>query len=169
MNTVYAYLDSPVGRLLLTRNESGLTRVYFETDGKPRYPDHTWVLDPDGLSTAIKQLQEYFVGTRYTFDLDLAPEGTAFQQNVWRVLREIPYGETISYGELAKRIGKPSAVRAVGAANGRNPLGIVVPCHRVIGSDGSLTGFGGGLHVKKALLDLERKHNPVPSRQLTLL
>jgi len=110
----------------------------------------------------VDQLREYFAGKRTTFDLALIPQGTEFQVKVWNELRRIPYGETISYKQLAERIGKPKAVRAVGAANGANPIPIVIPCHRVIGNDGSLTGFGGGLPLKKRLLELE-------SRQLALL
>jgi methylated-DNA-[protein]-cysteine S-methyltransferase len=106
----------------------------------------------------VKQLREYFAGQRADFDLPLAPEGTEFQRTVWRNLRDIPYGETISYGELAKRVGNPKASRAVGAANGQNPIPIVIPCHRVIGANGKLTGFGGGLPTKEALLALETKH-----------
>jgi methylated-DNA-[protein]-cysteine S-methyltransferase len=106
---------------------------------------------------AVKQLREYFAGRRAEFDLPLAPEGTEFQRTVWRNLQDIPYGETISYGELAKRVGNPKASRAVGAANGQNPIPIVIPCHRVIGANGKLTGFGGGLPTKEALLALETK------------
>lgn len=109
------------------------------------------------MAEAKLQLEEYFAGDRREFDLPLAARGTEFQHRVWAELRRIPFGETISYGELATRIGKPTASRAVGAANGRNPLPVVVPCHRVIGSDGRLTGFGGGLPTKQALLDLERR------------
>ncbi len=105
----------------------------------------------------MKQLREYFAGKRADFDLPLAPEGTEFQRSVWRNLQDIPYGETISYGELAKRVGNPKASRAVGAANGQNPIPIVIPCHRVIGANGKLTGFGGGLPTKEALLALETR------------
>jgi methylated-DNA-[protein]-cysteine S-methyltransferase len=116
-----------------------------------------WIEQAAPFREAVRQLDEYFAGTRRRFDLPLAPAGTPFQQRVWQGLTEIPYGETISYAELARRIGRPAAVRAVGAANGRNPLAIVVPCHRVIGSDGRLVGYGGGLPVKAALLELERR------------
>ncbi|MFM8380476.1 MAG: methylated-DNA--[protein]-cysteine S-methyltransferase, partial [Actinomycetota bacterium] len=109
---------------------------------------------------AVAQLEEYFAGTRMDFDLPLDPEGTPFQRDVWRVLRTIPYGETISYGEQARRLGDARKARAVGAANGRNPLGIIVPCHRVIGGDGSLTGFAAGVDTKRALLEHERRHLP---------
>jgi len=108
------------------------------------------------LEAAAEQLREYFAGERTSFDLPLALDGTPFQQEAWRALADIPYGETVSYGEQARRLGRPDAVRAVGAANGANPIAIVLPCHRVIGADGSLTGFGGGLETKRRLLDLER-------------
>ena len=117
--------------------------------------------DERACGTARRQLQEYFEGTRRSFDLRLAPEGTAFQRRVWEELRRIPYGETISYRELAGRIGQPTAMRAVGLANGRNPIAVVVPCHRVIGADGSLTGYGGGLDRKRYLLGLERGQTPL--------
>ncbi|MBI5502652.1 MAG: methylated-DNA--[protein]-cysteine S-methyltransferase [Deltaproteobacteria bacterium] len=114
-----------------------------------------WTRDPKAVLDAARQLSQYFAGKRKTFDLQLAPEGTPFRRATWRALEKIPYGETISYGQLARRIGKPAAARAVGAAVGANPLAIVIPCHRVIGADGSLTGFGGGLPIKRALLQLE--------------
>ena len=115
------------------------------------------------VAEAVRQLLEYFALKRTSFDLPLAPEGTPFQRSVWRHLQDIPYGETISYGELAKRVGNPKASRAVGAANGKNPLPIVIPCHRVIGSNGTLTGFGGGLPTKEALLGLEKNALAVPA------
>jgi methylated-DNA-[protein]-cysteine S-methyltransferase len=111
--------------------------------------------DPPAFAEAEAQLRSYFAGERTTFDLPLAPRGTPFQLRVWEALREIPYGETATYGELAAAVGKPSAVRAVGAANGSNPIAVIVPCHRVIGADGTLTGYGGGLERKRILLDLE--------------
>jgi methylated-DNA-[protein]-cysteine S-methyltransferase len=110
------------------------------------------------LARTAKQLREYFAGTRTTFDVPLGPEGTEFQRGVWKTLEAIPYGETWSYGDVARRIGQPSASRAVGAANGRNPIAIIVPCHRVIGSSGALTGYGGGMPTKKWLLGHEQKH-----------
>jgi len=103
-----------------------------------------------------RQLEEYFAGERTIFDIPLAPEGAPFEREVWRALEEIPYGETVSYGEIARRVGQPTAARAVGTANGRNPIAVIVPCHRVIGADGSLTGYGGGLERKRLLLELER-------------
>jgi len=152
----YSYMDSPVGRLLLAGNESSLGWVFFEKESRPVSPRPEWQERPRPFRDVIKQLDAYFEGKRRDFDLELAPEGTPFQQRVWRELRAIPYGETISYGELARRIGRPNAFRAVGAANGRNPISIIVPCHRVIGSNGSLTGFGGGLDTKRALLEHEQ-------------
>jgi len=149
----FTYLDSPIGRLLLTSDGSALTGLYMEPSRKAQSVDG-WVEDATvkPLSAAVQQLTEYFAGTRREFDLPLRMQGTAFQQRVWRELTEIPYGQTWSYGELAKRINKPSASRAVGLANGRNPISILVPCHRVIGADGSLTGYGGGLERKRWLL-----------------
>jgi len=154
-------LDSPVGRLLLAACEEGLTHLLF-VDRKgtpPRAPQRpTGVASPTVsriLADAEKQLREYFAGRRREFELPLAPRGTEFQMAVWNGLRDIPFGETESYGELARRIGRARAVRAVGAANGANPISIIVPCHRVIGRDRSLTGYGGGLKVKRALLELE--------------
>jgi methylated-DNA-[protein]-cysteine S-methyltransferase len=147
--------DSPVGRLTVVADAEGLRHILFESERHPvrRGPD--WRRDAAALREARDQLCAYFAGERRDFDLTLAPVGTPFQSMVWRTLAEIPFGETWSYGDLARRIGEPKAVRAVGAANGRNPLPIVLPCHRVIGSDGSLTGFGGGLPVKQYLLELE--------------
>ena len=154
---VYAFVDSPVGPLLLAGDELGLHRLAFVRGPRPAPPDAAWAPDASGrLGGVADQLQAYFAGARRAFTVPLAPRGTPFQLQVWDELQRIPYGDTISYGELARRIGKPDAVRAVGAANGANPIAIIVPCHRVIGADGSLTGFGGGLPVKKALLALER-------------
>jgi methylated-DNA-[protein]-cysteine S-methyltransferase len=140
-------IHTPVGELRLTGDEA-LTAVHFSANGAD---EPTPV-----LAAAAAQLEEYLAGERTSFDLPLSPRGTEFQRRVWDALVEIPYGETVSYAELARRVGAPAAVRAVGAANGRNPLSIVVPCHRVVGSDGSLTGYGGGLPAKRWLLDLER-------------
>jgi methylated-DNA-[protein]-cysteine S-methyltransferase len=156
--TYYTYMDSPVGRLLLAGNEKELRHISFPRGKGALKPERGWVPKEEPFREAIRQLQAYFAGTLKEFDLPLAPQGTPFQRAVWQVLRSIPYGATASYGQIARRIGKPKAMRAVGAANGRNPLPIVVPCHRVIGSDGSLTGFGGGLTTKQKLLDLERRH-----------
>jgi len=154
----YCYMESPVGRLLVAGDEAGLRYISFPRGKSPLRPDSTWKEDRNALGEATRQLHAYFEGALKAFSLTLAPRGTPFQLSVLRALQKIPYGQTISYGELARRIGKPKASRAVGAANARNPLPIVIPCHRVIGSDGSLTGFGGGLDVKKALLALERRY-----------
>ena len=141
-------VDSPVGPLLLTTNGTGLTRLLFDVP-----PDHTWSTDPHPvLEEVVRQLAEYFAGERTEFELELAPHGTEFQRRVWGLLLEIPYGETRTYGSLAGELGNPRSVRAVGLANGRNPISIVVPCHRVIGADGTLVGYGGGLERKRALL-----------------
>lgn len=151
----YCYLDSPIGRLLLAGDEEGLKLLSFPKGKMAKNPEPDWVEDRQAFPEARKQMKEYFAGRRQQFDLKLAPHGTAFQLDVLRALQGIPYGKTLSYAELAKTIGRPRAVRAVGAANGRNPLPIIIPCHRVIGADGSLTGFGGGLPAKKKLLQLE--------------
>jgi methylated-DNA-[protein]-cysteine S-methyltransferase len=154
----YAYFDSPVGPLLIAGDEQTLTRILFPKNGTPIKPEPGWRESAIGpVGEAIRQLKEYFAGKRRDFDLPLAPEGTAFQRSVWRQLQEIPYAETISYGELAKRVKNPKASRAVGSANGKNPIPIVIPCHRVIAADGKLGGFGGGLPTKVALLELETK------------
>ena len=158
----YAFLDSPIGRLLLAGDANGLQQILFSTDGRPASPDPEWIEDRSALAEASLQLKAYFAGELENFDLSLSPQGTPFQRRVWIELQKIPYGKTISYGELARRIGNPKASRAVGLANGSNPISIVIPCHRVIGSDGKLTGYGGGLPIKEKLLALER-------RQLRLL
>jgi methylated-DNA-[protein]-cysteine S-methyltransferase len=151
----YCYLDTSVGCLLLAGTDDALHFIGFQ-NGAPAEPQPGWTPSSQGVvAEASRQLKEYFAGKRQDFDLPLQPEGTEFQKTVWRHLCEIPYGQTISYGELAKRVGNPKASRAVGAANGRNPLPIVVPCHRVIGASGRMTGFGGGIPVKEALLALE--------------
>lgn len=153
--TVYTFTDSPIGRLLLAADEAGLRRIVFPAERQPQQPAPQWREERAPFSEALRQLDAYFAGRLRRFELPLAPEGTPFQLGVWRALCAIPYGETLSYGALARLLGKPGASRAVGLANGRNPLPIVVPCHRVIGSDGSLTGFGGGLPTKRLLLKLE--------------
>jgi methylated-DNA-[protein]-cysteine S-methyltransferase len=148
-------LDSPIGELTLVSDGEALTGLYMtEQRHRPELPTAPAGDDPV-LAETRRQLAEYFSGARREFDLPLRPAGTQFQQTVWAALREIPYGETAGYGELAARIGRPGAARAVGLANGRNPIAIVVPCHRVIGSGGSLTGYGGGLERKRYLLSLE--------------
>jgi methylated-DNA-[protein]-cysteine S-methyltransferase len=152
----YAYLDTPVGTLLLAGDAAAVHRITFPQRGCAVKPEPEWQESQRGpIAEAARQLREYFAGKRAQFDLLLAPEGTAFQRDVWRQLQEIPYGETISYGELARRVGNPKASRAVGSANGANPLPIVIPCHRVIAGDGTLGGFGGGLPTKQTLIALE--------------
>jgi methylated-DNA-[protein]-cysteine S-methyltransferase len=158
----YTRVESPVGPLLLAGDAKALRRVSFESSKRSAPPESEWKQNRAAFAEVICQLQAYFRGELKEFDVPLAMEGTEFQLRVWNKLREIPYGETISYAQLAGRIGNPKAVRAVGLANGSNPIPIIVPCHRVIGSDGSLTGFGGGLPTKKLLLELE-------SKQLSLL
>jgi methylated-DNA-[protein]-cysteine S-methyltransferase len=150
-------MPSPIGPLLLAGTADALELVGLPAGRDAVEPRADWIESAAPFRDAVRQLEAYFAGTLRRFDLALAPAGTPFQQRVWRALREIPYGHTISYGELARRLGRPAAVRAVGAANGRNPLAIVVPCHRVIGSDGRLVGYGGGLPTKAALLELERR------------
>lgn len=148
-------LTTPVGPLLVAEVDEGLLAVHFEGGRRQRSIDPAWcVVDPSAIDAAA-QLTEYFAGVRRTFDVRLAPQGTPFQRRVWTAVAAIPYGQTRAYGAIATEIGAPAAVRAVGAANGQNPWPIIVPCHRVIGSDGSLTGYGGGLPIKRALLDFE--------------
>jgi methylated-DNA-[protein]-cysteine S-methyltransferase len=149
--TAYATVDSPIGELLLTAEDGALTRLYMS----PFQLDPAWEHDPEALAEPARQLAQYFAGERTEFELELRPAGTAFQRAVWDLLLGIPYGETTTYGALATALGDPRKVRAVGLANGRNPLSIVVPCHRVIGADGTLVGYGGGLERKRALLALE--------------
>lgn len=154
--TIYTHIDSPVGRLLLAASDDGVHAIEFPRNRHPVKRDAHWHEGSHPLlQEAERQLGDYFAGTRNGFDLPLAPRGTAFQQQVWQALRAIPYGATWSYAQLAQHIDKATAVRAVGAANGRNPIPIVIPCHRVIGADGALTGFGGGLPTKRFLLQLE--------------
>ncbi|PJK14892.1 cysteine methyltransferase [Lysobacteraceae bacterium NML07-0707] len=156
MRIFHESIDSPVGRLLIAASDNGLHAIEFPQGRHPLKRDARWQEGAHPLlSEAAGQLAEYFAGKRREFNLPLAPQGTDFQQRVWQALRAIPYGQTRSYAQLATAIGQPKAMRAVGAANGRNPLSIVVPCHRVIGADGSLVGFGGGLPVKTFLLRLE--------------
>ena len=149
---LWTQMPSPLGTLLLVAGEDGLRQILLPERGDPVGPDPHWRRDDDALAAAREQLEAYFAGARRTFDLPLAPQGTPFQLAVLQALAEIPYGVTRSYGDIARRVGQPTASRAVGAANGRNPLAIVLPCHRVIGSDGSLTGYAGGLAAKRWLL-----------------
>ncbi|SDQ47531.1 methylated-DNA-[protein]-cysteine S-methyltransferase [Pseudoxanthomonas sp. CF385] len=152
---LFRHLDSPVGTLTLAATDDGLHAIEFPRNRHPADREG-WVSgDHRVLDLAARQLDDYFAEKRRDFDLPLAPRGTDFQRTVWLTLAGIGYGETISYAQLAQRVGKPTAMRAVGAANGRNPLPIVLPCHRVIGADGALTGFGGGLPTKQFLLELE--------------
>jgi methylated-DNA-[protein]-cysteine S-methyltransferase len=154
----YAHTESPLGRILLVADDA-LCALYFEGQKHEQRPGAGWVEAPDRplFDRARKQLAEYFAGKRDRFDLPLAPQGTEFQHRVWKALRAIPAGETVTYGSIARSIGAADSVRAAAAAIGRNPLSIVVPCHRVIGSDGSLTGYAGGLERKRALLALEAR------------
>lgn len=154
----YAVVDSPIGQLLLAGRGDTLEVLWFLHGRRPATLDPSWRLAPGAFDGVARQLSEYFAGARTRFEIDVAPQGTEFQRRVWRALCEIPYGQTISYGELARRLGDVKAVRAVGLANGANPVAIVIPCHRVIGANGSLVGFGGGLPIKRALLDLEQGH-----------
>ncbi len=152
----YTWMESPVGRLLIAGGDEGLRYVLFKAGRASVNPEPGWRQDGTSLAEVVRQLRSYFAGELRLFELPLAPRGTPFQQIVWRELLNIPYGQTISYGELARRIGRPAGSRAVGLANGANPISIVIPCHRVIASDGKLTGYGGGLKNKKWLLSLER-------------
>ena len=155
MATYYRYHQTPIGTLLLASDGEYLQLLGFPTGAMKRHHDNSWEKKDEPFKAVIKQLDEYFGGSRQGFDLPLRPGGTEFQRRVWQALQHIPYGETWSYGELAKYIGNPNASRAVGAANGINPIPVIIPCHRVIGSNGKLTGFGGGLETKAFLLTLE--------------
>ncbi len=152
----YSTMASPIGPLALLATERGLSGVFMEAHGTSIRDE--WISDDDRLAEVRMQLDSYFSGSLRVFDLALDLQGTPFQRQVWQALLEIPFGETISYGEQARRIANPKGVRAVGLANGRNPISIIVPCHRVIGKSGSLTGYGGGLERKRFLLDLEKSH-----------
>jgi methylated-DNA-[protein]-cysteine S-methyltransferase len=159
------HLDSPIGVLTLVSSDVGLTHVLFEGRepadvGLPA--DLPEVDDDPALEAAASQLTEYFAGERREFDVPIDLRGTDFQNDAWRALATVPYGETRSYGEQADAIGRPGAFRAVGAANGRNPIPVILPCHRIVGSDGSLTGFAGGLDTKRRLLDLEQAQQGLP-------
>ena len=149
----YTYVNTPIGAIMVVGVDDAIVETYF-AGAKPKAD---WIRDDDALRNAADQLLAYFSGERCAFDLRLAPRGTEFQQAVWSALQEIPYGQTTTYSTIAERIGRPAAIRAVGAANGANPIPIVIPCHRVIGANGSLTGFGGGIDVKRQLLALEAR------------
>lgn len=158
-NTVtYCVIDSPVGKLLLAGTSKCLEQLSFQNGNHPIKPESSWVYNERPFEETVRQLKAYFSGKLKKFVLKTAPKGTPFQLRVWRALRRIPYGKTVSYGEIAKAIGNPQASRAVGAANGQNPLSIIVPCHRVIGSTGKLVGYGGGLPIKETLLTLEENY-----------
>lgn len=156
---IYTYMDSPVGRLMIAGEGGELKRISFSSGRKARGADPEWERFDEPFRRVRRQLGEYFEGRRRCFDLSLAPAATSFQGRVLAALLEIPYGETRSYKDIAVRLGDANAVRAVGSANGSNPIAIVIPCHRVIGSNGDLVGFGGGLDAKRFLLDLERSHS----------
>jgi methylated-DNA-[protein]-cysteine S-methyltransferase len=160
MTTMYTIFESPVGPLLLMSDGHSLTGLHTDSDKHRPTMRPDWIRDDDATPFAQvkEQMRTYFEGRLTNFDLPLAPQGTEFQLGVWRELRGIPYGETISYAELARRIGRPQASRAVGHANARNPISIIVPCHRVIGADKSLTGYAGGLERKRMLLTHEAEH-----------
>ncbi|OAI43269.1 cysteine methyltransferase [Verrucomicrobia bacterium SCGC AG-212-E04] len=153
----YSEMESPIGRLLLYGTARGLSGIFMTRQRHFEGKQKEWKRDDARWSGVAKQLREYFEGKRRDFDIPLDVEGTDFQMKVWDALTKIPFGRTASYADVARKIGKPKAMRAVGMANGRNPVSIVVPCHRVIGADGSLTGYGGGLDRKKILLDLESR------------
>jgi methylated-DNA-[protein]-cysteine S-methyltransferase len=166
VDRVHTVMDSPIGPLTLVADDGALAGLYMEQH-RHRPPVETFGhRDEEPFGAVIEQLTEYFAGRRTEFDLPTTSVGTPFQRTVWTALRDIPYGETISYRELAERIGRPTAVRAVGLANGRNPISIVVPCHRVVGASGDLTGYGGGVERKRHLLDLERAALGLPRMSL---
>jgi methylated-DNA-[protein]-cysteine S-methyltransferase len=150
---IHSYVDSPLGPLLLTSDGAGLTGLY--TDQHGRLPTDLGHRADEEFADARTQLEEYFAGQRDDFDLPLTAPGTPFQRAVWQALRQIPYGSTMTYREVAEEVGNPKAVRAVGSANSRNPISIIVPCHRVVGSDGKLIGYAGGFSAKRWLLDHE--------------
>ena len=163
----YDHIDTPIGPLLLVGDGEGLVYVGLPRHGAAQAAPDDAKPGKSKLHAAARELDEYFAGTRQAFDVPLHPSGTPFQLEVWGALLAIPYGQTVSYADIARRIRRPRAVRAVGAANGANPLSIFVPCHRVIGSHGDLIGYGGGLPAKRWLLAHERKHAPVPELTLT--
>ena len=166
--TIFTVMASPLGKILLAGNDNGLTQVAFQDGKSALLPGPNWQLDDAFWATAVSQLTAYFAGELTQFDLPLAPQGTPFQQQVWAYLQTIPYGRTTTYGTIAAKLGYPNASRAVGAANGRNPIAVIIPCHRVVGSDGKLTGYAGGLPIKEALLGLERNGRLGTTEQLSL-
>ena len=162
----YTCHESPLGTLLIAGTRNAVTEIWFPTHDQA--PDVDWQRDDEVFATACQQLGEYFAGERTIFSVAIDLHGTEFQKKVWAVLRDIPYGTTISYGETAKRLGNQGASRAVGGANNTNPIPIIVPCHRVIGADKSMTGFGGGVEIKKTLLAMEYRFNDSASDQRDL-
>ncbi len=158
--TFFTTVDSPIGDLLLTSDGTSLTGLYMSNPRGESRPAREWHRSDEPFLAVKEQLAAYFAGALTTFDVPLKAHGTPFQQRVWAALLTIPYGETVSYAEIARRIGDPKAIRAVGAANGRNPISIIIPCHRVIGASGALTGYGGGIERKRALLMLEAQNRP---------
>ena len=162
----YTTLSSPIGELLLLSDGEALVGLYLEDDRRRPTPSALWRRDDDVLHSAYDQLAAYFAGELQTFTIRLAPRGSAFQLRAWELLRDIPFGTTVSYGELARRLDRPNASRAVGAANAANPISIIVPCHRVVGSDGTLTGYAAGIERKRWLLDHESQvESQVQSRR----
>jgi methylated-DNA-[protein]-cysteine S-methyltransferase len=157
--TLYSYCESPIGPLLLTGEQDRISGLYLSTDSKVRGADSEWERWDKPFRKVKRQIEEYFTGDRRVFELVLAPHGTEFQLDVLNALLKIPYGETRTYAEVAESVGRPKAARAVGMANGRNPIALIIPCHRVIGSDGTLTGFSGGLGAKRYLLEHEFGHS----------
>lgn len=155
MEHLYTTFQSPVGQLVAVGDGQALTRLRFQDGRRPAAITPGWRRCDAAFAELRAQLEQYFAGRRQRFELELAPTGGAFERRVWAALTEVPYGATVSYGEIARRVGAPTSARAVGTANGRNPIVVVVPCHRVIGADGTLTGYGGGLGRKRWLLDLE--------------
>lgn len=156
MTYYYTLMDSPLQTLIIGSDGEHIVRLFMDGQKYASRLDHHWKRDDALLADAVSQLGAYFAGELTRFDLPLKPAGTAFQQQVWQALTDIPYGKTASYGEIANRLNKPKAVRAVGAANGRNPIGIIIPCHRVVGANGSLTGYAGGIERKQWLLRHEQ-------------
>ena len=157
----YDFLESPLGQIAIVADEKGLRHIDFQQGDKPLTIKPQWQRSPSLLRPFTDQLSAYFAGKLKHFDLPLAPEGTRFQQQVWQALCQVPYGELVSYRDIANRIGNSKAVRAVGAANGRNPVSIVIPCHRIVGSNGKLTGYAAGLSIKRQLIAFEQHHNPL--------
>ena len=161
MSETYKAICTPIGPLTIGVTDTAVTSLSFGTLRATSNTRAATESEQRVIDSCAEQLAEYFAGARKSFDIPLSPSGTTFQQSVWTELRKIPYGTTINYGEQARRIGKPHASRAVGAANGKNPIAIIVPCHRVVGASGRLTGFAGGMEMKKAVLDLEFEHTTI--------